>query len=159
MTPLPPLAAEDRLSDAAILPLVSVAQAALLGLGVFATRSIFEALHGDGIIGVDPFLVLGACGLGAAGLEFLARRRAEALGQSYAASLRLTLYAHIAGMSRATLSERRLGGLSLRFVGDLSAARGWFGQGIPRFLSAAIILPGAALVLFLLDARLAWAGT
>jgi ABC-type multidrug transport system fused ATPase/permease subunit len=47
----------------------------------------------------------------------------------------------------------------MRFVGDLSAVRGWVSLGISRLISAAIVLPVAAGVLFLLNPNLGWAAS
>lgn len=155
MSQLPRLMTRDRIVDAVLLPLIGVAQACALGVGAFATRDAFSALHAGGGPTIGVLAALAGAGVVAAGLELLARRRAEALGQGYARGLRHVLYEHIAGMDRRAVAERRLGSLSLRFVGDLSAARLWYGRGLPRILSAVVVFPGAALVLWMLDPRLA----
>lgn len=155
MSRLPKLMTRDRILDAVLLPLIGVAQAFALGVGAFATRDAFSALYsGDGPT-MDVLATLAGAGVVVAGLELLARQRGEALGQGYTRALRHVLYDHIAGMDRRAVAERRLGSLSLRFVGDLSAARRWFGRGLPRLFSAAVVFPGAALVLWVLDPRLA----
>jgi ABC-type multidrug transport system fused ATPase/permease subunit len=154
MTPLPRLLGEGRVTDAVRLPVLAVGQAAALGIGAFATRDAFAALHGGAVPGPGVLGALVAAGVAAGGVELLARRRGEALGQHYARALRQALYGHVAGMDRRTLAARRLGGLSLRFVGDLTAARLWFGRGLPRLIAGAVVLPAAALVLWLLDPRL-----
>ena len=82
-------------------------------------------------------------------------RFAEQLGQSYTVALRARLYEHIAGFSRADLENKRLGGLSLRFVGDMSAAREWAGQGVATLVSAAVVLPAALVTLWILEPLLA----
>ncbi len=158
MSRLPKFLTGDRILDAVALPLLSIAQAILLGIGVFATREAFGALHTGGPLGMWTLFKLIASGVGTAALEVLRRVCAERLGQSYASSLRIALYRHLAGMRKRDLDARRLGALSLRFVGDLSAARNWFGWGLPRVISAAIVLPGAAIVLWILDPRIALAG-
>ncbi|WP_298912183.1 ABC transporter ATP-binding protein [uncultured Roseobacter sp.] len=155
MNKLPKILASDRILDAVALPLLSVGQAVFLGIGVFATREAFGALHEGVQLQNMTLCKLAGSGILAVGLEFLRRICAERLGQSYASSLRLGLYRHLAGMQKSELDARRLGALSLRFVGDLSAARNWFGWGLPRVVSAAIVLPGALLVLWLLDSGIA----
>lgn len=154
---LPALFSGNRRADAVLLPLFGIGQAAALGVSAFATRAAFEALHTGARPAWATLATLVSAGIAAAGIELFARRRAEALGQSYASALRQRLYAHLAGLSRTELSGRRLGALSLRFVGDLSAARAWFGRGVPDLISAGAVLPGAAAVLWLLDPALAWA--
>jgi ATP-binding cassette, subfamily B, bacterial len=155
MTRLPNLLDKGRIGDAVLVPLLGIGQAIALGIGAFATRDAFAALHGGGA--PDPTILarLLAAGLAAAGLELIARQRSEALGQSYALSLRHVLYNHLAGMDRSDVTDRRVGALSLRFVGDLSAARNWFGRGLTRLMGAAVVLPGAAVVLYLLNPLLA----
>lgn len=155
MNGLPKLLEKGRIRDAVLIPALGVAQALALGVGAFATRDAFAALHGDASPTMGTLATLLGAGLAAAGIEVLARRRSEALGQSYARSLRHVLYDHLAGMDRREVAARRVGSLSLRFVGDLTAARNWFGRGLPRLMSAVVVLPGAAVVLYLLDPLLA----
>ncbi|MEL6511984.1 MAG: ABC transporter ATP-binding protein [Pseudomonadota bacterium] len=157
MNRLPKVIEGDRIADTVFLPLMGVAQAVAIGIGAFATRDAFTALHAGMPPDLSTLTRLFLAGFVAAGLEYLLRMRAEALGQSYAAALRLKLFDHISGMPRRALETRRLGGLSLRFVGDLSTARNWFGQGLPGIISAIAILPGAAFVLWLLSPALALA--
>ncbi|WP_372574282.1 ABC transporter transmembrane domain-containing protein [Ruegeria jejuensis] len=89
---------------------------------------------------------------------FFSRREAERLGQSYSIALRRVLYEQIASLPKSRHEERRVGALSLRFVGDLSAARLWFGRGLPDVLTAGVVLPGAVAILFALDPSLARIG-
>lgn len=72
-------------------------------------------------------------------------------------SLRRVLYKQIAGLPKSRHAQRRTGALSLRFVGDLSAARLWFGRGLPDVLTAIVVLPGAVAILASLDTALALA--
>lgn len=155
---LPRLATGDRVIDAVLVITCGIAQAAALAMAAFATRDAFGALHAGQSPAPAPLMTLGAAGLVAAGCVYLARQRAEALGQSYASSLRHALYAQIARLPKSRHEDRRVGALSLRFVGDLSAARLWFGKGLPETLSAAVVLPGAVAILFALDPALASIG-
>lgn len=144
--------------DVALVAFLGIGQALAMGVAAMATRAVFAALHGDTPPATAAFVLLGLAGCAVAGVEILSRIRAESLGQSFARSLRTALYRHIAGFSADDLARRRRGGLSLRFVGDLSAARGWAGLGLTRLASAIVILPGAGLALWLLHPRLAMAG-
>ncbi len=155
MSRLPSLLVGDRLRDAVLVPLIGVGQAAALGVAAFATRDAFAALHSGGAAAPATLAALAAGGIGAGVLELVSRQRAEALGQSYASDIRRILYAHLAGLTRRDLDGLRTGGLALRFVGDLGAARAWYGRGLPRLWSAAVVLPGAAIVLWLLHPALA----
>ncbi|MEO0746663.1 MAG: ABC transporter transmembrane domain-containing protein, partial [Pseudomonadota bacterium] len=64
-------------------------------------------------------------------------------------------YKQIASLPKSRHDQRRTGALSLRFVGDLSAARLWFGRGLPDVLTAMVVLPGAVAILITLDVGLA----
>ncbi len=158
MRPLPPLATRDRVIDAVLVVSCGIAQAAALAVAAFATRDAFAALHAGQALGLWTIAELGLAGLLAALCLLVSRRRAEALGQSYAIALRRTLYRQIARLPKSRHDDRRIGALSLRFVGDLSAARLWFGCGLPDVLSAVVVLPGAIAILFALDPVLATAG-
>ncbi len=158
MNRLPRILGEGRIRDVALVAFLGVGQAVAMGVAALSTRAVFAALHGDTPLVVTAFVLLGLAGCAVAGIDVLIRIRAESLGQSYARSLRTALYRQIAGLSAGDLAERRLGGLSLRFVGDLSAARGWVGLGLTRLASATVVLPGAVLSLWLLHPKLAVAG-
>ena len=158
MRVLPPLATKDRALSAVLIVGCGILQAVALAFAAFATRDAFAALHGS-----DPLPVQTVCELAVAGLVaglclFFSRRQAEDLGQSYAIDLRQTLYAKITRLPKSRHEARRVGALSLRFVGDLSAARLWFGRGLPDVMTATVVLPGAIAILWLLDPALAFMG-
>lgn len=158
MIALPPLATRDRVIDVAFVVCCGIGQAAAATLAAFATRDAFAALHGGGGPDSRTLVELAGAGLLAAVCLYGAHRRSEALGQSYANALRHRLYRHIAALPKALHERRRVGSLSLRFVGDLSAARLWFGTGLPDVLTALVVLPSAAAILFTLDPALAPTG-
>jgi ABC-type multidrug transport system fused ATPase/permease subunit len=158
MSSLPPPASRDRVADAVLVVLCGVGQAAAAAFAAFATRDGFAALHAGSGIAWRTLAELGGAGVFAALCLYLAQRRSEALGQSYANALRQSLYRQVAALPKARHQERRVGALSLRFVGDLSAARLWFGSGLPDVLTALVVLPGAMAILLALDPALAAAG-
>lgn len=158
MTRLPGFANRDRTFGAVLLVVCGIVQAASLAVAAFATRSAFAVLHEGVALPLGTVLALSGSGLLAAVCLFVSRRQAEGLGQSYAIAMRRTLYAKIARLPKARHEQRRVGALSLRFVGDLSAARLWFGRGLPDILIAGVVLPGAVAILFALDPQLARAG-
>ncbi len=158
MTFLPPLATRDRVADAVLVVSCGIVQAAAFAVAAFATRDAFAALHFGHVLAIGTVAELAASGLVAASCFLLSRCRAEALGQSYAISLRRALYQQIARLPKSRHERRRVGALSLRFVGDLSAARLWFGRGLPDVLSAAVVLPGAVAILLVLNSALAGVG-
>lgn len=157
MRNLPPLATRDRALGAVLVVGCGILQAAALAVAAFATRDAFAALHGSSHLTLRTMLELAGAGILAAFCLFVSRRQAEGLGQSYAIALRHVLYRQIASLRKSRHDERRTGALALRFVGDLSAARLWFGRGLPDVLTALVVLPGAVLILVSLDVQLAMA--
>ena len=158
MRTLPPLVTRDRAFGAVLITGCGILQALALAFAAFATRDAFDALHVGDPLSLRTVAELTAAGLLAAFCVFFSGRQAEALGQSYAIALRRALYAKIARLPKSRHEKRRVGALSLRFVGDLSAARLWFGRGLPDVLTALVVLPGAVAILWSLDQTLALAG-
>lgn len=158
MAGVPKIADGGRGAGLWFIAILGIAQAGALGVVAWATRSAFGAISADTMPPDAAFAALLAGGLAVAGLRMWQRVRAERLGQSFAAALRRNLYAHIAGMSRSDLATRRMGNLSLRFVGDLSAARDWAATGVAHSVSAVVVLAGAAVAFMLLRPQLALPG-
>lgn len=146
---------EGRATSAAFILFALLGQALALGLAAISTRDAFMALRGDGGDVLSPVSLLGLAGLGVAALQYLARVEAERLGYDFAQALRSALYLQYARMPSSEIARRRLGALSLRFVGDLTAARGWAGTGMTRAAAAVVILPAAAACLWHLNPQLA----
>jgi ABC-type multidrug transport system fused ATPase/permease subunit len=157
MTPLPRLLAPGRKTRGLALPLLGLVEALALGAGAWATRDAFQALHLGAAPGAGTLGLLAGAGAVAAGADLLARRLGESLGQAMNREIRALLFRHLAGMDQDRIAARRMGGLSLRFVGDLTAARLWFGRGLPRSIAAAVILPVLLAVFTLLSPPLALA--
>ncbi len=155
MSSVPKVLDEGRAGDAALVAATGIGQAAGAGLAAFATRDLFSALHGGMPLAWQTLATLLAGGIMVAALRIVQRTVAERLGQNFAISLRRRLYRHLAGMSSSAVAGRRTGALSLRFVGDMSAARGWVSLGLTRLVSACFVLPGAAIALYLLNPVLA----
>ncbi len=158
---LPRISGEGRRPGILLVAVLALGQAAAAGIAAFATHDVFAAFRQaagrENEAGL-PLLALGlilAAGFAIAGLRVAERLVAERVGQSYAASLREKLFKHLSRMSARTLSARRKGALSMRFVGDLAAVRGWVSLGVARLISAAIVLPVTGSVLYLLNPDLA----
>ena len=147
--------AAGRTQAVLLVTALSAAQAAALALGAFATRDLFAALHSHLTLPADALMVLTGAGLIVATAKLAERTSAEWLGQSYANALRSRLYDQFAAMNLSSIRQRRLGGLGLRFVGDLSAARNWIGLGITRLIAAIIVIPAAALTFWLINPSIA----
>lgn len=71
-------------------------------------------------------------------LRITERTDAVRLGQSYAYSVRMTLYRKLASMSPRALQTRSQGGVTLRFVGDLTSLRQWVSFGLARIIVAIV---------------------
>lgn len=154
MTRMPNIRADGRAWLIAGVAGLAVAQALAAAAAAFATRAVFAVLGESGAaIPTWPVLVIVLAGIATAVFHWGEKLTAEKLGQCYAAALRQELFRHIAGLPSSTVARHRSGSLSLRFVGDLTAVRAWVSQGLARLISAAIVLPSATLVLFILHPR------
>ena len=139
-----------------IVAAFALLQAVFSGGAAVATREIFKTLGGDaGTLGHFPLLFIAISGIAIALLRWNERLVAENLGQEFASELRIGLFKHIAQLPSTERVKRRIGGLSLRFVGDLTAIRSWVSRGITRLLSAAIVMPVIGLVLYYINSELA----
>ncbi len=146
---LPKLYEDGRNRLAVAIVCLVIGQAAVLGLGAFATRKIFSALHsGLTDYAYAPYLILALSSMiyGAGGIGV--SRLGERLGQSYAISFRKNFYGQLSRMSISDLQKKRLGALAIRFVGDLGAMREWASKGITGCVSAIIIAPAGLFVLW-----------
>lgn len=152
---LPPITAQQRGRGIAQVALCAIGQATAAGVAAFATRDVFAALREPGAtLPAWALLQIAAAGAAIALLRVAESVTAERVGQSYAGTLRLRLFNHLARMPAQAVGNRRAGGLAMRFVGDLAAVRNWISLGIARLVSAGVVLPAATLVLFLLEPRL-----
>ncbi len=152
MTRMPRISGDGRGRQVAGVAGLGLAQAVAAALAALATREAFAALRlpwHDTPVWPVPVILL--AGIAIAAFQWSEKLAAEALGQRYAAALRQQLFRHISGLSSSAVSRHRAGSLSLRFVGDLTAVRAWVSQGIARLLSAAVVLPCAIAVLYILQ--------
>ena len=155
MSRMPPIFSGGRALRVAYVAAFALGQALAAGVAAFATRDVFAALRGDNVQAAYlPITLIALSGLAIAVCRIAERVVAEKAGQDYAADLREKLFLHLSRMSARDVSERRAGGLALRFVGDLAAVRGWVSLGLARLISASIVLPCAAVVLLALNASL-----
>ena len=142
---------------AASILVACVAQAACFGLAAWATRNVFNALAAQQSPELLWLWLFASAGAAIAISRLAARILSEKMGYDFARSLRLALYESIALTYTDELRRRRLGDLGIRFVGDLSAARGWAGAGIGRAAAAVFVIPAAIFAIWLLDDELALA--
>ncbi|WP_227270142.1 ATP-binding cassette domain-containing protein [Roseobacter weihaiensis] len=152
MSTLPKIMSEGRGRHISLLIGLALGQAIATGIAAFATRDVFAAFRDTSdILPLRALGLVASAGLLIGALRFYERVVAEKVGQHYAASLRIRLFKHMTQVSARDIASRRNGSLALRFVGDLSAVRGWVSLGLARLISALIVLPVATAVLFYMN--------
>ncbi|MFN4156750.1 MAG: ABC transporter transmembrane domain-containing protein [Paracoccaceae bacterium] len=151
MSMLPPLLDRKRGRGLAAVAALTVVQGAAAGAAAFATRSLFEAMHGGASLPVTELAVLVGAGAMIAVTRVVSRQLGERIGQAYARQIRTALFDHAARMPAHVVASRRAGYMSLRFVGDMTAFRNWLGLGLPRLIAAVVLIPAMLLVLWVLD--------
>jgi ABC-type multidrug transport system fused ATPase/permease subunit len=154
---MPKIASNRRGRGIAMVALCALGQAICAGVAAFATRDVFHALREPVGFPTAALAAIGLAGIGIALMRVGERTIAEKVGQDYVAELRKALFNHLTRVPARIIQQKRNGSLALRFVGDLSAIRGWVSLGLARLISAAIVLPCAGIVLYLLHPALALA--
>jgi len=148
---LPALLDRGRGRGLALVAALTLVQGAAAGAAAFATRALFEAMHGGGALPLAELAVLVGAGAVIAATRVAARLTGERIGQAYARQIRAALFDHAARMPARAVAARRAGYMSLRFVGDMTAFRNWLGLGLPRLIAAGVLMPALLAVLWLLD--------
>lgn len=151
MSTLPPLLDRKRARGLAAVAALTVLQGTAAGAAAFATRSLFEAMHGGEALPVTELTELVGAGVVIAATRVTSHQLGERIGQDYAREIRTALFEHTARMPARAVAARRAGYMSLRFVGDMTAFRNWLGLGLPRLIAAIVLIPAMLLVLWLLD--------
>lgn len=160
MSTLPKIMGGGRNRSILVLVMLALGQAAATGTAAFATRDIFAAFRENAAVLPTVALAgIAVSGLAIGAFRFFERVVAEQVGQHYAASLRIKLFKHMARVSARDIAARRTGSLALRFVGDLTAVRGWVSMGLARLISAMIVLPVATGVLFYMNPEIGFAAS
>ena len=85
------------------------------------------------------------------------RERVDAvkMGQSYAYTVRMALYRKLTKMSPRALQSRSQGGVTLRFVGDLTSLRQWVSFGLARIIVAIVNTAMTLIALSLINLQIA----
>ena len=147
----PSISGQGRGRFLTLVVLTALLQAGAAAVAAVATRDVFAMfLAPPGPLPVMALAVLAASGIVIAVGRIAQATVAERLGQSFAGELRERLFTHLSRMPRLAVQNQRRGGLSLRFVGDLSAIRNWVGDAMPKLIAAGFVLPAACGAGFLL---------
>lgn len=154
---LPPLLDRKRGLGLAGVAALTLVQSASAGAAAFATRALFEAMHQGAAPPGAALGVLVGSGAVIAVTRIGARHLGERIGQDYARRIRTRLFEHAARMPARAVAERRMGYVSLRFVGDMTAFRNWLSLGLPRLIAVCVLVPAMLAVLWLLDPAFALA--
>lgn len=87
-------------------------------------------------------------------LRMQERIDAEYMGQHYASEVRILLYDCLSFLAPRTLQKRSRGGVSLRFVGDMTSLRRWVSMGLARVTVAGVSTASALLILGVINWQL-----
>ena len=152
MSRRPAILRQRRWIGLLILVGLAFGQAVTIIVTAFATRDVFMFLReGGSAVPVTALVAIALAGSALFALRALEGSVAERTGQSYAADIREALFKHITRMPASAIARRRSGALALRYVGDLTAFKGWVSRGLARLISASITIPSAFVVLYLLE--------
>lgn len=154
---MPTLFNDERRRALLMIVMMLLIQGGAAAMAAFAMRDLFNALHGQGPLPVRSMVALALSGGIIATARVAARTKGETLGQTFALETRVALFDHGAAMTSRDVAMRRAGYMSLRFVGDMTALRNWPGLGVPRLLSALVMIPTTFAVLGALHLPLLWA--
>lgn len=152
---MPPLINRSRAAGLLYVTLWTLLQGGAAGGAAFAVRGLFEAMHRQQqTLPIGMLAMLGASGAVIALSRVASGVVGERIGQDYVLAVRHALFRHAARMPASDVAMRRNGYMSLRFVGDMSAMRGWVGTGLPHLIAAVILIPIAQWVLWSLHPAL-----
>ncbi|EAP90256.1 putative ABC transporter transmembrane subunit [Oceanicaulis sp. HTCC2633] len=140
----------------ALLMLVSLIQLAIAVAVAGLVGELFRQLLEDASVGQAHLPLLGGAILATVLAEFARRRLTEALGLDYALSVRMVLLERLLRRTVRGPKPRSRGSQLLPFVGDLTALRMWWADGIARGSSAALIATGILGWLFFKNITLGW---
>lgn len=136
-----------------------LAQAALAIGTAWLVREIFDSF----LIAEHPtfslhvaWLIIGliTTAAGISWLRMMERIDAEYMGQHYASEVRILLYDCLSYLTPRTLQKRSRGGVSLRFVGDMTSLRRWVSMGLARVTVAGVSTVSALVVLGMINWQL-----
>ncbi|HQV88718.1 MAG TPA: ABC transporter ATP-binding protein [Nitrosomonas sp.] len=136
-----------------------LAQAALAIGTAWLVKEIFDGFLTPEHPAIDMRVIALVMGLvvTAACIGWLRMREridAEYMGQHYASEVRILLYDCLSSLTPRTLQKRSRGGVSLRFVGDMTSLRRWVSMGLARVTVAGVSTVSALLILGVINWQL-----
>lgn len=137
---------------------IGLAEGASIIAGALLMRAAIDQLVQGVVPGTRVVTLLGGLVLTAlisAALRSLEFGVSEAIGYRYVARVRMAMFRHLLGTSTREMQRSSMGGVLLRFMGDLTAIRTWVSRGIARGMVSCTILLLGVLALALMDVRLA----
>ncbi len=137
-----------------------LAQAALAICTAWLVREIFDGFltSGQPVLNAQVLMLIIGMILTAGCISWLRmveRIDAESMGQHYAAEVRILLYDCLSFLTPRALQQRSRGGVSLRFVGDMTSLRRWVSMGLARVTVAGVSTLSALLMLGMINWQLA----
>ena len=124
---------------------VALAQSLIVVIPAWAVQHLFDRFSGRaGTVSLTTnnlILVFLATALTAFLLEVGKRRLGSEIGLQHAANLRNSLFRRIIEDPSLKAQKTDKGTLLLPFVGDLTASRRWFGEGLARGSAALVLIP------------------
>lgn len=148
---MPPIFDQGRQRGLILIAGLALLQGMAAGGAAFATRILFGGLHQGAPISFAALATVAAAGLIIAGARISFAVIGDRLGQAYAFDIRKALFTHATGLAASDVEARRVGYISLRFVGDMTAFKAWFSLGLPHLVAGAVQMPVLVLVMGLLD--------
>lgn len=160
MIKIPPLLAAGRLKLMLLLIFIGILQAAATVSSSLLAKNVFDRILTAKIANTNEQLLIFGLGLlfiaiviGC--LSMAERVVAEKIGQSYAETVRITLYDRLTSLPQRALQNRSHGGVMLRFVGDLTAVRQWVSLGLARLTVIGLTILGSLIALAFINWALA----
>lgn len=138
---------------------VALAQSLIVVIPAWAVQHLFDRFSGNAAAGSlttgKLVLVFSATALAAFVLEVGKRRLASEIGLRHAANLRSSLFRRIIEDPSLKARKTDKGTLLLPFVGDLTASRRWFAEGLARGSAALVLIPVLLAIIATRSAELA----
>ena len=136
---------------------VAVAVAGLLTLALpLLARDLFNSAFGSGGGAAINRIALQLLGLFVlqSVFNFLRVYLLGLVGEGVVADLRKQLYGHLLGLPVPFFDSRKTGEITSRLTADVATVQSAVSQGVAQLVNQAVTLLGAAIVLFVLNARL-----